>query len=198
MLDYASRGWLAFPGAHPTKGGPRACSCDRVGCPAPGAHPVSPAWQLQATTDRNRLSRWWGQHPDANVILPTGRAFDVLDVPAPAGTRALTRMRQQHVQVGPVATSGERYLFFVTTRGAPDDEWEWWSCHLDSAPEPVAETPGLRWHCRDSYVLAPPSSLMGGQHVSWVRQPNGQELPDPVRLLEVLADTCDEADPAPR
>ncbi len=46
-------------------------------------------------------------------------------------------------------------LFFVVTRGSPADEDEWWSCGLDCEPESV--TPGLRWHCRDSFVLAPPS-----------------------------------------
>ena len=46
--QYASMGWPVCVGAHPYRGTRaamepgRACSCDRVGCPAPGAHPVSP------------------------------------------------------------------------------------------------------------------------------------------------------------
>ena len=51
-------------------------------------------------------------------------------------------------------------LFFVVTRGSPADEDEWWSSGLDCEPESVI--PGLRWHCRDSYVLAPPSACASG------------------------------------
>jgi bifunctional DNA primase/polymerase-like protein len=192
--EYASIGWACTPGAHPLTGGDRACSCDRVGCPAPGAHPVSAAWGLQADVDPAVLTRWWGERPQANIILPTGRVFDVFDVPAAAGAAALDRIRRESVPVGPVAESGgERHLFFVATRGAPDDEDEWWSCHLDCSPEDVAETPGMRWHCRDSYVVAPPSVLPSGRTVSWIRTPDGSPLPDPLRLLEVLADSCESS-----
>jgi hypothetical protein len=138
------------------------------------------------------LTRWWNERPQANIILPTGRVFDVFDIPAAAGAMALDRIRRTGVPVGPVAASGdERHLFFVATRGAPQDEDEWWSCHLDCSPENVAETPGMRWHCRDSYVVAPPSVLPQGE-VTWIRPPDDSPLPDPLRLLEVLADSCEQ------
>ncbi|TDB91813.1 bifunctional DNA primase/polymerase [Actinomadura sp. KC216] len=197
--DYAALGWPTFPGAHPPnaidrKGGGRACSCDRIGCPDPGAHPVSAAWAHQASVDTAVIDRWWAERPQANIILPTGRVFDVFDVPAAAGTLALDRISREDLPVGPVASvGGDRSLFFVATRGAPVDEDEWWSCHLDCSPEDVAETPGMRWHCRDSYVVAPPSVLPSGREVSWLRPPSSDPLPDPLRLLEVLSDSCDVA-----
>jgi hypothetical protein len=191
VLEYAQLGWASCMGAHPLGEGGRACSCDRLGCPEPGAHPLSPAWKMQATVDSALLTRWWEQNPDANVILPTGRVFDVFDVPAAAGTAALAAMDAAHFPTGPVAADGERVLFYVATRGAPEDEDEWWSCHLDYAPETIETTPGLRWHCRDSYVLAPPSALATGSVVTWVRPPDGRPLPDPVRVLDWLADACD-------
>ena len=83
-------------------------------------------------------------------------------------------------------------LFFVATRGAPDDEDEWWSCGLDASPDPSMQTEALRWHCRDSYVLAPPSRYGTGQDVRWVRAARGQPLPDALRLLEYLVDACEE------
>src|SRR5258708_33482027 len=136
----------------------RACSCDRVGCPAPGAHPMSPAWQVQATADPALVGRWWMARPQANVILATGRAFDVLEVSAAAGAAALAEMDRAAGRPGPVAIStGNRALFFVATRGTPTDEDEWWSCHLDWEPEMDAEVAGLRWQWLHSYVLAPPS-----------------------------------------
>ncbi|OLT11827.1 DNA primase [Actinomadura sp. CNU-125] len=187
-LGYAALGWPCVPGAHAPARGDRACSCDRVGCPDPAAHPVSATWGLQASVDADVLKRWWGEHPQAGIILPTGRVFDVLDIPADAGHRALARIDRDSLPVGPVAAVGaERLLFFVSTRGAPVDEDEWWSCHLDCSPEDVAETPGMRWHCRDSYVVAPPTVLPYGRETAWLRPPQ-TPLPDPLRLLEVLSD----------
>ena len=198
-LEYAAMGWPVCPGMQPRRGldgmpePGRACSCDRVGCPAPGAHPLSPTWQMQATVDGETIRQWWEARPEANVILVTGRVFDVLDVPALAGATALGQMAAAGVETGPVAVQGtERMLFFVATRGAPADEDEWWSCGLDSSPDMFTQTEVLRWHCRDSYVLAPPSRDGVGQDVRWVRQPQGQLLPDALRLLEFLVDACEE------
>src|SRR5208283_1855341 len=78
--NYATLGWPVCVGAHLPLDGlktGRACSCDRVGCPAPGAHPVSPTWQMQATVDTATIRQWWATRPGAGVILVTGRVFDV-------------------------------------------------------------------------------------------------------------------------
>ncbi len=179
---------------------------------------MSPTWQMQATVDSATIGQWWETRPEANVMLVTGRVFDVLDVPAVAGARALARMAAAGMETGPVAVelsprgttsrslrgvpdgrasapgvlSTERMLFFVMTRGAPADEDEWWSCGLDSSPDIGLQTGALRWHCRDSYVLAPPSRFGSRQDVRWVRQPAGHPLPDALRLLEFLVDACEE------
>lgn len=193
-LDYAARGWPVCRGATAAVEGGRSCSCDRLGCPDPGAHSVSAAWGLEATVDPETVDRWWRATPNANIILPTGRVFDVFDVPATAGAAALTRLRRNRSPLGPVAALGSaRYLFFVATRGAPEDEFEWWSCRLDCVPETLQDTPGLRWHCRGSYVPAAPSQLPGGQRVTWLhgfRSGSPDVLPDPIVVLDVLADTC--------
>jgi hypothetical protein len=196
--EYAAMGWPMCVGAYPPGRAQRhaemvrACSCDRVGCPAPGAHPVSPAWQVEATADPVLVESWWGAQPDANVILVTGRIFDVLDVPANAGATALATMKRSAVRPGPVAISGgHRALFFVATRGTPADEDEWWSCHLDCEPEMNPEVAGMRWHCRNSYVLAPPSRDGNAVKAHWLRPPDGRPLPDGLRLLEFLADACE-------
>ena len=194
--QYASMGWPVCLGTHPYRGTRgamepgRGCSCDRVGCPAPGAHPISPAWQMQATVDLNVIRGWWETRPEANVILVTGRVFDVLDVPAEAGSAALAQMQAAGTAAGPVALVGpDRMLFFVTTRGSPADEDEWWSCGLDSEPDSVVA--GLRCHCRDSYVPAPPSRDASGHAARWLRAPQEHPLPDALRLLEDLVDACE-------
>ncbi len=197
---YAAMGWPVCAGAHPPgrpqrgAGASRGCSCDRLGCPAPGAHPMSPAWQVEASADPAAVWTWWLARPDANIILPTGRVFDVLDVAGPVGSIALRLMAESGVRPGPVAVSaGDRALFFVRTRGAPADEFEWWSCHLDCEPETVTQVTGLRWHCRDSYVLAPPSRCGEAGVAHWLHDPAEHPLPDGLRLLEVLADACEGA-----
>ena len=193
---YAALGWPVCPGAQPRQrqqpSSGRACSCDRIGCPAPGAHPLSLAWKLQATADPAIVGQWWGERPQANILLVTGRSFDVLDVPAAAGLLALKRLDLSRISPGPVAISAsDRALFFVSTRALGDDE-EWWSCRLDCEPEVVPEVAGLRWHCRDSYVVAPPSRLSNGMVARWLAEPGTRPLPDALRLLEVLADACEE------
>jgi len=204
-LRYARLGWPVCPGefapaaGHGARDGRRACSCDRIGCPAPGAHPVSPAWQNIATSEPDIIASWWSATPAANVILVTGRTFDVLDVPHTVGLTALARIEHSGLRPGPVALStvsielGERAHFFVRSRGAPADENEWWSCHLDCVPEEIESVAGLRWHCRSSYVVAPPSVTGMGTASRWIRDPRTHELPDGVQLLEILSDACEEA-----
>ena len=72
---------------------------------------------------------------------------------------------------------------------APEDEDEWWPCELDCHPETMDEHPGLRWHCRGSYVLVPPAQLPGDLAVTWLRGPE-HPLPDPLTMLEFLTDEC--------
>ncbi|WP_371481932.1 bifunctional DNA primase/polymerase [Kitasatospora sp. NBC_00315] len=188
LLGAQRAGFPLAPAAHPA--GYR-CSCDRVGCPAPAQHPVSFAWQTQATTDPEQLAHWLSRDPQANFITATGRAHDVLDVPAEAGVLALARLMELGVD-GPVAAVGaDRYLFFTATRGTPIDEDEWWPSVLDSTPDTMSEHPGLRWHCRGSYTLLPPAALPDGSEVRWLRGPE-QPLPDALRVLDVLTDACTE------
>lgn len=191
LLAVADAGLPIAPAAHPA--GYR-CSCDRIGCPTPARHPVSFAWQTQSTTDRAQIERWARHQPQANFITATGMVHDVLDVPLDAGRRALERLLDAGVDVGPVAESDGahdqgRMLFFTATRGTPEDEDEWWPCELDCHPETMDEHPGLRWHCRGSYVLVPPARLPNDLGVRWVRGPEFA-LPDPLTLLETLTDEC--------
>lgn len=190
LLAAAGAGLPLAPAAYPTAD--YRCSCDRVGCPTPARHPVSFAWQTQSTTDRAQIERWARHQPQANFITSTGVTHDVLDLPLDAGQEALERLLGAGIEVGPVAESADgRLLFFTLTRGTPEDEDEWWPCELDCHPETMDEHPGLRWHCRGSYVLVPPARLPGddGQSVHWVRGPE-HPLPDPLSLLETLTDAC--------
>src|ERR1700677_2538319 len=86
-------------------------------------------------------------------------------------------------------SSGWKRPESTRVRSAPADEDEWWSCGLDCEPESVVA--GLRWHCRDSYVLAPPSRFADGVASRWLRSPQEHPLPDALRPLEYLVDACE-------
>jgi hypothetical protein len=176
-----------------TSGG--SCTCDRVGCPTPGAHPLSRAWQSEASADQVQLALWHVRHPEANYVSPTGRTHDVLDVPAEAGERALQQILVAGTGLGPVAEADGRYLFFTAPRTDPDLDGlgdvddEWWSSELDCRPETLQEHPGLRWHDRGSYVPVPPSVSLSGRKARWVYWPvEGTPLPDSLVVLGFLAD----------
>src|ERR1039457_957945 len=83
---YPARGGPVCAGAYPPGRSPpagdsrRACSCDRIGCPAPAAHPMTAACQIEASTDPGVVGGWWLAQPEANVVLATGRGFRVPDL----------------------------------------------------------------------------------------------------------------------
>ncbi|MFJ4849734.1 MULTISPECIES: bifunctional DNA primase/polymerase [unclassified Streptomyces] len=197
LLAAAEAGLPLALAAHPSAESGYRCSCDRIGCPTPGRHPVSFAWQTQATTDPEAIRRWLRTEPLANFITATGIAHDVLDVPAEAGRIALERLAAEGAATGPVAVSDGRTLFFTGTRATADED-EWWPCELDCHPETLDEHPGLRWHCRASYVLMPPSRLPSGAVVTWLpgHGPD-RPLPDPLPLLAVLTDACAQVEHEP-
>jgi hypothetical protein len=192
LLAFVSRGFALVPAAAPLGPG---CSCSRVGCPNPAAHPLSYGWQTEASADPAQLDRWRLRLPDVNFATPTGRTHDVLDVPISAGRIAFRALTSTVEPLGPVAVSaaGDRCLFFTKARAGGDDDSasdEWWPCDLDAAPETGVGGPGLRWHTRGSYVLVPPARAVNGGRARWIHEPAAQ-LPDPLRLLGALADACE-------
>ena len=187
---FVARGFQVVPAAAPNSSG-HGCSCTRMGCPNPAAHPLSRGWRKEASADPAQLERWRSRIPEANYASPTGGTHDVLEVSATAGARALEALLTAKLPVGPVArtASGDRYLFFTTARPGEGDLDEWWSTDLDAQPDET-ETSGLRWHTRGSYVLIPPARSVGGGTARWVHDPEA-ELPDPLRVLGALADACE-------
>jgi len=141
-----------------------------VGCPAPGAHPVSPTWQMQATVDTGTIGRWWAARPDASVILVTGASSTFWTSRPPwAPPRWPGSSRPDNG--GSRRGSGTRMLFFVTTRGAPVDEDEWWSCRLDCEPENITTQGSLRWHCATATSWRRPQPGEAGWRAGSVTRP---------------------------
>lgn len=173
---YAAHGWDVMPGA--AFDGDRH-RCADLGCPKSGCHPALLNWADAATRDLTRVAAWWRDHP-YTVLLPTGRAFDVVEVPAHLGTmvargtlRGPGHRRRWH---GPVAVSGTgRWMLLVRPGEA-------------LRPELDHQT-GVLLHQRDSWVPAPPTREIVGR-VRWEVPPDevGWRLPDPNAVQRLLVD----------
>jgi hypothetical protein len=126
--------------------------------------------------------------PDAPLLLPAGRHFDVLDVPAQPGLQALVRLERMGTQVGPVLASPTgRLLFFVapgTAQRLPELLYRmgWDDASLD-----------LACHGTGGYVAAPPTVLGELGPVRWLRRPCRESAacpPEARLLLGTLAYAC--------
>jgi hypothetical protein len=99
-----------------------------------------------ATTDREQVLAWWTAHPDANIGLPTGYLFDVIDIDGEQGAISYRKMLAQDA-LPPVygrATTGRdcgRHLYIRATG--------------DGNGARIA--PGVDYRGTGGYVVAPPS-----------------------------------------
>jgi hypothetical protein len=153
-LGYAARGWPVLPVAPGRK------------------RPILTAWQRLATADPATLARWWRDTPDAQIGLLCGRAFDVLDIEAPA-LAALAAWMQSGGHVLPECPrvrSGRGGLHaYLAPSGGPVREL--WLGDLR-----LGELRGI-----GGQVLAPPSETSrepsGGGPYRWIRPPDDAPLP---------------------
>ncbi|WP_188266481.1 MULTISPECIES: bifunctional DNA primase/polymerase [unclassified Streptomyces] len=193
LLDSAvryteERHWDVVPGTwlEAVDGGER-CSCGAPRCPAPGAHPVRPDWSAQATGSGVGARRMWTKQPGASILLPTGRAFDAIEVSESAGFLALARMERMELPLGPAACAPDRRMYFFVLPGAaakvPDliRALGWSPASLDLA------TLG-----EGRYVAAPPTRVGGRGAVQWARHPSATNrwLPEAEELVSALAYAC--------
>ncbi|MFF4350838.1 bifunctional DNA primase/polymerase [Streptomyces sp. NPDC001530] len=170
-------GWDVVPGARAAAG---ACSCGRADCPAPGAHPLDFAPVIPAGATLDEVSEAWAECPGAAVLLPVGRAFDVIEVAEPAGRRALVRLERMGLPLGPVtATPDGRAHFFVAPGAAAELPELLYRMGWDDAS---LDLHGLG---PGTYVTAPPSDRGGLGPVRWLRSPalDSATKPPQARLL---------------
>jgi len=170
-------GWDVVPGARASAG---ACSCGKADCPTPGAHPLDFAPTVPAGATLDEATQAWAEFPGAAVMLPVGRAFDVIEVAEPAGRRALARLERMGLPLGPVtATPDGRAHFFVAPGAAAElPELLYRTGWDDAALDLHGLGPG-------AYITAPPSDRGGLGPVRWLRPPalDSATKPPQARLL---------------
>ncbi|MER7763612.1 bifunctional DNA primase/polymerase [Streptomyces sp. NPDC097619] len=180
-------GWDAVPGAR-AAAGTRRCSCGEARCPAPGSHPLEFAAVVPAGATLDEVTDAWGEYPGAAVMLPAGRSFDVIEVAAEVGRRALVRLERMGLPLGPVTVTPDgRAQFFVAPGAAAElpqllYRMGWDDADLD-----------LRALGAGSFVTAPPSDRGGLGPVHWLRPPSLDTAGAPPQarlLLGTLAYVC--------
>ncbi len=175
-------GWSVVPGARASRGsgGRVECSCGAARCAAPGAHPLDPSLEVPAGATLDEAVAAWRGVPGASLLLPTGRGFDVLEVPAAAGRRALARLERMGLPLGPVAVAPHERAWFFVAPGAAEVlprllyRMGWDDTELD-----------LRCLGAGDHITAPPSDLGGLGPVTWLRPPTLERAgrPPHARLL---------------
>jgi hypothetical protein len=180
-LGYAACGIPVYPVHWPRRipgGAGLACSCRRgPGCERPAKHPLVRHGVKDATSDPDRIGRWWRRWPQANVGLATGIVFDALDIDDPAGLAAL---RQLQEAAGPWLPGP-----LVATGGGG---WHSWFTPTGLGNRPPHGLDHIDWRGRGGCVLAPPSRHISGRSYRWLVGLDQAPLPEVPAALRVRLD----------
>jgi hypothetical protein len=179
-LGYAARGIPVYPVHWPRRtpgGAGLGCSCPRgPSCDRPAKHPLVRHGVKQASTDPDRLGRWWHRWPQANVGLATGIVFDALDIDGAAGLAALAELQE---------AAGLRLPGPLVATGGGG--WHAWFRPTGLGNRPPRGLPHVDWRGRGGCVLAPPSRYVSGSSYRWLRGLDQAPLPEvPAALRDLL------------
>ncbi|MFC5720400.1 bifunctional DNA primase/polymerase [Streptomyces gamaensis] len=141
-------------------------------------------WLASASPHPRAVHALWAEQPDAPAVLPCGRAFDVVGVPALFGRRVLDRLWAAGPGSGPVAAQRGRLLLFAapgTAQRLPALlAWEEWARAM----------PPLLCHGVGDAVTVPPLYPPGEDEpvppsCRWLIAPEARHpwLPGPEALL---------------
>ena len=139
--------------------------------------PLTRAGFRDATTDSERIWRWWSRFPDAAIGLPTGRRSGlwVLDIDVRPGKDGRESLRHLKCQMPRTATaetpSGGVHYYFKNPGAALRNSAGILGVGIDTRGE-------------GGYVIAPPSEITAGKYV-WCNtlEEFGASLPLPPQEL---------------
>ncbi|MDJ0383990.1 bifunctional DNA primase/polymerase [Streptomyces sp. G-G2] len=177
--------WPVLPGVGRAGADSARCACPDPDCVVPGAHPFDPGL-LAATTDPRMVSWWWANRPAAPLLLATGGAAPcAVSLPATAAARALVRLDQRGMRLGPVVATPTRWSLLVAPYSLERlGELLYAKDHVPSS---------LRFHGEGGYLLLPPSAASGGGQVRWEREPSAAAGRPWLPEIEAVVDALVEA-----
>lgn len=156
-LEYARRARLTSPTALADAALWYAAAGQPVfPCQPGGKAPLTRHGFTDATTDPGQIRAWWREAPQANLGLPTGVLFDVVDIDTPLG---LVRFYERHMDPG---DSPPVRAIALTPRGR--------HLYFDADPEQrnrAGLLPGVDVRATGGYVVAPPSRTAAGDY-RWI------------------------------
>jgi Bifunctional DNA primase/polymerase, N-terminal/Primase C terminal 1 (PriCT-1) len=140
---------------------------------------------LDATTDRERIERFWRAHPETNMAVRTGRpsGLVVLDVDGQEGADSLHELELEY---GALPETGS----VVTPRGGQHFYFQWPGIPIKTL---AGIRPGIDIRGDGGYVLVPPSRTRDGAYEYDTEAP---AAPTPQWLVELTRDRPDGEQPA--
>lgn len=107
-----------------------------------------------ASADPEQVKAWWTAEPQANIGMPTGHGFDVIDVDGPVGWSSLATLEED----APLPSicraftgGGGLHLFYPS----------------DGGGNGARIAPGIDVRAAGGYVIAPPSRHASGDLYRW-------------------------------
>ena len=153
-LNYARSGWPVFP------------------CKPTGAAPLTKRGFYDATTDADQITKWWTMKPDASIGIPTGIAFDVLDIDHNDYREGVADLPGCATEGGPIVRSG-------------GGNW-----HLYFRPSGLGRHIRFAEHCdwlgTDGYVIVPPSGHKSGGSYTWFTDWSLELTDAPAELIDAF------------
>lgn len=151
---------------------------------APGEkRPLTEHGFQDATTDLERITRWWSRFPAANIGIPTGQLVDVLDIDVHATGTGFPMLRTLHHE-GLIAgwgqavrsPSGGLHLYYPAAAGLEHSSWSRGRTHVD-------------FRGVGGYIIAPPSTITtehGGRRYEVIARGQHPRPVDADRIREFL------------
>lgn len=159
-LWYARQGIAVFPLWWPSDG---RCACPKgERCPSPAKHPMTPQGFHDASADEEQVKAWWAKWPTANIGVPTGDEFDVVDIDgaAQAWTEfTATHKMPEHYGVAMSGRSTGGFHYYCRPGGRK------------TVPSGKNGLPkGVEIKGAGGYVVAPPSLHVSGATYRWIKE----------------------------
>jgi hypothetical protein len=182
-LAYPDRGLAVVASHWPTPTDlPQFCSCGNLQCPNPARHPIGNLTATDATRDHGQLSRWWLAYPTANLgtFIDESR-LGVIELEHPTKPDYVMRhLNVRGIEHGPVIHASQGRLQFLVK---PDEP------HPHHTRGVTADGGKVTYLAPGTLLLLPPSRLMTGEVVRWIRRlQHVNRLPESAPLLDQLSD----------
>lgn len=154
-------------GKHPALSGIAAAYASELGWPvfplqAGGKAPATPHGFKDATLDPRQIAAWWSENPSYNIGVPTGVAFDVVDVDTPICDTSWWQLQQEadFTGHGLACTSSGGFHIYVPPGVVP------------AKNRASAFGRGIDFRTKGGYVVAPYSRLASGASWDWWSMPS--------------------------